>query len=224
MQITVRYFAGARDLAGCTEEHLQLEGDTVTQEQLRARLCEVHPRLSGYLDRMRFALNGDFAEDSVAVTDGDELDILPPVAGGSPVLLCEITEESIRPEQVRALVEHASAGGIAVFIGTVRDHADGKQVARLDYEAHHALALQEMQRVLTSVADKYTGARIAAVHRVGSLKVGDVAVVVAASAAHREEAFAACRAAIEGIKASVPIWKKEWDREGQATWVNLDPS
>ena len=97
-----------------------------------------------------------------------------------------------------------------MFTGVVRDHAEGKPVARLDYEAHESLAKKEMERVLLAVASEYPGARLAAVHRVGRLDVGDVAVCVAASAPHRAEAFSACRAAIDRIKETVPVWKKEW--------------
>ena len=110
---------------------------------------------------------------------------------------------------------------IALFVGTVRDHADGKPVARLDYEAH-PLAAREISRVLDAIAAGTPGVRLAAVHRSGQLVVGDLAVIVGAAAAHRAEAFAACRDAIEQIKALVPIWKKEWAPDGSAHWVNLE--
>ena len=109
-----------------------------------------------------------------------------------------------------------------MFQGVVRDHADGKPVARLDYEAHESLAEKEIQRVLLKVAEEHPGVRIAAAHRVGQLAVGDIAVCVAVSGAHRDEAFAACRSAIDRIKETVPIWKKEWGPGGEAHWVNLE--
>ncbi len=109
-----------------------------------------------------------------------------------------------------------------MFVGVVRDHADGKPVARLDYEAHPTLALVEMRRVLETVVAEFEGARVACIHRVGELTIGDLAVVVAASAPHRAEAFAACRAAIDRVKETVPIWKHEWEPSGAASWVNLD--
>lgn len=95
-------------------------------------------------------------------------------------------------------------------------------MVRLDYEAHERMAEKEMQRVLDSVVSEHAGVRLAAVHRVGSLRVGDVAVCVAASAPHRNEAFVACRKAIDRIKESVPLWKKEWGPDGEAYWVNLE--
>lgn len=185
-------------------------------------VAERFPPLAGFLSRMRFAVNGDFVDDSVAVRDGDRVDVLPPVAGGSPVVLCQISGEPISAADVRDAVSNPGAGGVCVFHGTVRDHADGKPVVRLDYEAHEDLACKEMSRVLHGVAGEHPGARIAAVHRVGRLAVGDIAVCVAASAAHRDDAFAACRKAIDRIKETVPIWKKEWGPDGEAHWVNLE--
>jgi molybdopterin synthase catalytic subunit len=113
-------------------------------------------------------------------------------------------------------------GGIALFIGTVRDHAGGRSVVRLDYEAHPELAQQEMTRILQALGAEHPGVRMAALHRVGELAIGELAVIVGASSPHRAEAFAACRAAIERIKERVPIWKKEWSDDGSGTWVNLD--
>ncbi len=111
---------------------------------------------------------------------------------------------------------------MAIFTGIVRDHADGQAVARLDYEAHPEMATKEMRRVLEGIATEIPSVRFAATHRVGKLEVGDLAVVVAASAPHRAEAFAACRLAIDRIKETVPIWKKEWGPDGEAHWVNLE--
>jgi molybdopterin synthase catalytic subunit/molybdopterin converting factor small subunit len=196
--------------------------DVVPQAELRSAVTDRFPSLAAFLERMRLAVNGDFVDASQPIHDGDRIDVLPPVAGGSPIVLCEISEQEISLAQVRIAVEHPGAGGICIFHGVVRDHAGGKQVARLDYEAHESLAHKEMRRVLEGVAAEHSGVRIAAVHRVGKLDVGDVAVCVAASAAHRDDAFTACRKAIDRIKETVPLWKKEWGPDGGAHWVNLD--
>jgi molybdopterin synthase catalytic subunit len=95
-------------------------------------------------------------------------------------------------------------------------------VTRLDYEAHVAMAERELERILAEIAARWPGVSLAALHRIGQLEVGDVAVVVAAGAAHRAEAFAACRETIEQIKQRVPIWKKEWALDGSGNWVNLE--
>ena len=137
-----------------------------------------------------------------------------------PAITCAISDEEI--DRAVAAVAHEGAGGIAVFIGAVRNHADGKAVARLDYEAHVALAEKEMRRVLEEIHATDPGTRLCAIHRIGELQVTDLAIVVAASAPHRAEAFAACREAIEQIKKRVPVWKKEWSPDGSANWVNLE--
>jgi molybdopterin synthase catalytic subunit/molybdopterin converting factor small subunit len=222
MKVSVHYYAAARELSGCESSTFEFVPDVVPQAELRSAVTDRFPSLAAFLERMRLAVNGDFVDASQPIHDGDRIDVLPPVAGGSPIVLCEISEQEISLDQVRIAVEHPGAGGICIFHGVVRDHADGKQVARLDYEAHETLAQKEMRRVLEGVAAEHSGVRIAAVHRVGKLDIGDVAVCVAASAAHRDDAFTACRKAIDRIKETVPFWKKEWGPDGGAHWVNLD--
>lgn len=221
MKVSVHYYAAARELAGCDRSSVELDSDSVSQAQFRSELSRVYPGLAGYLDRMRLAVNGDFVDAEQAIRDGDRVDVLPPVAGGAPFVHCRISEEPILLDPVWQQVRHPGAGGVAFFVGVVRDHAEGKRVVRLDYEAHESLAEKEMRDVLKGVAERHPGVRLAAVHRVGALEVGDIAVCVAASAAHRAEAFSACREAIDRIKETVPVWKKEWGPDGEALWVNL---
>ncbi len=215
----IRYHAAARELAGRTDDELQFQG---TAAALRARLSERHPALAPYLDRMRFAVNGTFATETTPIGTDDEVDVLPPVAGGSGAALVDVRDAPLSVDEAMEAVRHDGAGGVALFVGVVRDHADGKEVARLDYEAARDLAVAETRRILEGIACEMPGVRLAAVHRVGSLRVGDLAVVVAASAPHRGEAFDACRLAIDRIKETVPIWKKEWAPDGTAHWVNLE--
>lgn len=223
--VRVRYHAAARELTGCAEEGVEV-GEALDESAWIALIGEKHPKLAPYLGRFRFAINGDFAGESAQIHPGDEVDVMPPVAGGSGkhphVLIAAVSTEPLSIDRCYQAVQHASAGGIALFVGVVRDSAEGKDVARLDYEAHTELAIKETERVLARVADEVPGARLAAVHRVGELAVGDLAVVVAASAPHRGEAFKACRLAIDRIKETVPVWKKEWAPDGSANWVNLE--
>lgn len=109
-------------------------------------------------------------------------------------------------------------GGLALFVGVVRDHNDGRHVDRLEYEAYGPMAESEMARIAEELARAHPKAQVIFRHRVGVLKVGEVAVAVAAAAPHRTEAFAACRAGIEAIKARVPIWKREFGPSG-TIWV-----
>jgi molybdopterin synthase catalytic subunit len=226
-EVDVHYFAAARELCGTSHERVALAaGETDVASFLRL-LAQRHAPLARVIDRMRLAVNGEIAQAAQKIVPGDEVAVLPPVAGGGgseSVALCAVREQAIAVEEVLAAVRADTAGGIALFVGVVRDHAEGKPVARLDYEAHPSMAEREMGRVLAEVAAAHAGqgVRVAALHRVGTLAVGDTAVIVAASAAHRAEAFAACREAIEAIKARVPIWKKEWAPDGSANWVNLE--
>ena len=139
----------------------------------------------------------------------------------SAVVHCEVRDTALSSDEMIAAVADPAAGATASFLGVVRNHHQGQAIERLEYEAHPTLAAVEMRRVLEVLASEFEGVRIAAVHRVGSLTVGDVAVVVAVSSAHRGEAFDVCREAIDRIKETVPIWKKEWGVDKTSTWVNL---
>jgi molybdopterin synthase catalytic subunit/molybdopterin converting factor small subunit len=218
--VTVEYFAAARELSGVRSERIALTAPRVHTSELLASIAQRHAALAPLLARMRLAINGEITAEGVEINAGDSVALLPPVAGGA--WLCELRSTALSVDEVLASLRAPEAGGIALFIGTVRDHAGGRAVARLDYEAHPQLARQEMTRILQALSSEYPGVRLAAVHRVGELAIGELAVIVGASAAHRAEAFAACRAAIERIKEHVPIWKKEWADDGTGTWVNLD--
>lgn len=220
--VHVRYHAAARELAGCARDTIELDAPAVTLESLRAQLAARHESLRPYMDRMRFAVNGELVTETHEVCDGDEVDLLPPVAGGGGYAgHVAISEEPLSVDECMRAVMHSGAGGVVVFTGVVRDHAEGHAVARLDYEAHVELARKEMQRIVGELTDEIPEARVAVTHRIGQLEVGDLAVIVAASAPHRGEAFEACRAAIDRIKETVPIWKKEWAPDGTAHWVNF---
>jgi molybdopterin synthase catalytic subunit len=136
-------------------------------------------------------------------------------ADGSRVAL---VEQPIDLGAVVSAVTGPSAGGIDVFVGVVRDEADGRAVTLLEYEAYAPMAVAEMRRIVEDIEREVPVVRLAVVHRVGALRVGDAAVVCAASAPHRGEAFSACRRLIDEIKARVPIWKREHGPEG-AYWV-----
>lgn len=169
---------------------------------------------------MRVAINGTFAEGSDTVLAGDTVDVLPPLAGGAPFE--RVREQPLSVDEVLSKISHPGAGGIALFLGTVRDNAGGKPVERLEYEAHPTLAPREIRAIEKDVMAAHAETRVCIVYRTGMLAIGDTAVIVGAAAPHRAEAFAACRAAIEAIKERVPIWKKEWHPDGAATWVNLE--
>jgi molybdopterin synthase catalytic subunit/molybdopterin converting factor small subunit len=233
VQVEVRYFAAARELASCESELVTLPAVEVSSADLLELLALRHPRLAPYLSRLRLAINDELRYDAPPVKAGDVVDVMPPVAGGAPSAATPwinldadrgrvaLKTTPLSVDEAMAVVAHPSAGGIALFVGVVRNHAEGRAVDHLDYEAHDKLATRELAAVANEVLRSQAEVRVCAVHRVGSLSIGDLAVVVAASAPHRAEALAACRALIEKIKERVPIWKKEWGEDGNADWVNL---
>jgi molybdopterin synthase catalytic subunit len=136
----------------------------------------------------------------------------------SVVRLIAVRESELSLDEVRAAVADPAAGGIALFAGAVRDSDHDRGVSGLSYSAHPS-AVDELRRIAEVVAEKYPVIGIAAVHRVGDLAIGDLAVVLAVSCPHRAEAFDACRDLIDILKASVPIWKHQRFDDGTAEWV-----
>ena len=134
------------------------------------------------------------------------------------IRLAVLRSEPLSVDEVRAAVSDPAAGGIALFAGAVRDSDVGRDVTRLSYSAHPSAAA-ELRRVAEKVAADFEVCALAAVHRVGDLEIGDLAVVAAASCAHRAEAFEACRALIDRLKHEVPIWKQQWFGDGSSEWV-----
>jgi molybdopterin synthase catalytic subunit len=121
--------------------------------------------------------------------------------------------------EVAARVEGPDAGGVVSFIGRVRNHARGQTIEHLEYEAYPAMAEKEMEKIVDEAVEKWPGTRVAIAHRIGRLEIGDAAVIVIAASAHRGEAFDACEFAIDTLKVTVPIWKREVATDG-AYWVD----
>ena len=130
----------------------------------------------------------------------------------------EIVEQPIEITRLLAAVGRPDAGAVATFIGTTRDHNSGRRVTRLEYEAYPPMALREMRRIGDEAIERFSAKAVAIVHRIGVVEIGEASVAIAASAAHRDAAFAACRFAIDRLKEIVPIWKKE-HYEGGEIWI-----
>jgi molybdopterin synthase catalytic subunit len=135
------------------------------------------------------------------------------------VRLCELRETALDATEVLAAVEDREAGGVNLFVGSVRDHDHGSSVDHLDYTAHPT-ALDRLREVADGVAQDFDVVALAVVHRTGSLQIGDVAVLVAASAVHRGDAYAASRALIDRLKENLPVWKHQSFSDGRDEWVN----
>lgn len=127
--------------------------------------------------------------------------------------------EPIDPARLLAAVASPGHGATVLFLGTVRDHAEGRSVDGLEYSAYEAMAIEELSRVTGEAGERFPGTRVAVAHRLGALEPGDVSVAVAAAHAHRAAAFDAARYVIEQLKARVPIWKREQFTDGERTWV-----
>ena len=136
------------------------------------------------------------------------------------VALVALRDEPLSVDEVLDAVRHPACGGVALFVGVVRDHDHGEAVTALDYSAHPSAA-ETLRRVCEEVAARHGVTRIGAVHRTGHLDVGDTAVVVAVAAPHRGEAFTACRDLIDTLKADTPIWKHQRMGDGSTEWVGL---
>lgn len=218
MRVDVRLFASYREAAGVGRFDLELPAGATVRDAV-ARIAERHPGVPAG-DRIVMARNREYVDADTSLADGDELALIPPVSGGAtasrPRVL--VSEAPLSVDAVLDAVRSPGHGGLVVFIGTVRDRSRGQAVTRLDYEAYPEMAEAKMREIAERL-ERDHGARVAMHHRVGTLAIGEAAVVVAAGAAHRDAAFAAARAAIDELKSIVPIWKKEHTADG-AVWID----
>ena len=151
------------------------------------------------------AVNRAYAARDVVLRDGDEVALIPPVSGGA----CRLSGQPLSLDEAVREVASADAGAIATFAGTTRAHSRGREVVRLEYEAYESMAEEEMERIATELKERYALVDVAIHHRTGIVGIGETSVVIAVSAAHRGDALAACRDAIDTLKQTVPLWKKE---------------
>jgi molybdopterin converting factor subunit 1 len=219
MKLTVKLFGALREALGRPELSLELPEGTSVGE-LRRTLGREHPAFERYGERLATSVNMEVVPPETRLQEGDEVAFLPPVAGGAGD--CWLSESPLEVEQVLARVAGPGRGGLVTFLGTVRDHARGRSIRHLEYEAYPGMAEREMEKIAATAAERWPGVRVAIAHRTGRLEIGEVAVAIAAAGPHREEAFAACRFAIDTLKQTVPIWKKEFARDGDY-WVEDRP-
>jgi molybdopterin synthase catalytic subunit len=208
MRVTVRLFAALREYADSGERELELEDG--------ARVGDVWPALglgdepSGLL----YAVNKEYATRERELRAGDEVALIPPVSGGA----FRLSEEPLDLATAVAEVADERAGAIATFLGTTRIESRGRKVVHLDYEAYPEMAEGVMERIAHDLKAKYDLCEVAIHHRVGRVGIGETSVVIAVSAPHRHDALAACHEAIDTLKQTVPLWKKEV-YEGGEEWI-----
>jgi MoaE-MoaD fusion protein len=217
--VTVLYFAVARERAGLAREPLEVP-EGVQVKDVLGLLVARHPALLPLLPHLRVAVDQEFVPLDAPVPPGAELALIPPVAGGSG--LFAVVDRPLRLEDVVAAVSGEAYGGLVTFSGSVRNQTRGRRVLRLEYEAYPPMAERQLAVIGAEAAERFGGTRLAIMHRVGTLAPGELAVVIAAAAPHRKEAFRACEHAIERLKEDVPIWKKEFFEDGEI-WVGLGP-
>jgi molybdopterin synthase catalytic subunit len=224
VELEVRLFAGLREAVGRDRVSVALaEGARV--EDLVLALARAHAPLEKHRGRYAVAVNLAIAAPDQVLRAGDEVALLPPVGGGTGDDLLELTRAPIDLAKLVRFATHPGAGGVSIFMGTARDVHEGKSVLSLEYEAYDAMALASFDEIARATRSQLqTVKRLAISHRLGLVPIGEASVVVVASAPHRKESFAACRFAIDELKAKAPIWKKEALAAGGERWVaNAEP-
>ena len=217
INVVVRPFAALREAFGVARFEFALpEGCDVTG--LLATLAAAYPGADLPGRRFTVAVNRAYAPPDTRLDDGDEIALIPPVSGGAGKLF-EIVERPISIDEVAARVIAPDRGGIALFAGTVRGLSGTSVTSHLEYEAYAEMAEEVLTAIGAEARARFLSvSAISIVHRVGRLEIGEIAVVIAVAAAHREETFAACHFVIDRIKEVAPIWKHEYCPDG-SMWV-----
>jgi molybdopterin synthase catalytic subunit len=229
IQITVRLFAGHRDVAGLSALTLTLPPDTSVHTAWQHVLSTYPALQSSSQQSLRFAVNQQFCDPSTPLQHGDELACIPPVSGGTTETTSQehaqpaitpflITEQPLHLPPLIQWVQAASDGAIVVFCGVVRNNLAGRATAFLLYEAYAEMAAAVLAQIATEAQKQWSIGRVAIHHRTGKLTIGETAVLVVVAAPHREAAFAAAAFIMERIKEDAPIWKAEHWADGTAEW------
>jgi molybdopterin synthase catalytic subunit len=208
VQVRVRLFAGLRERSGAAERELELPDG--------ARVADVWQEL-GLGDEpagLLYAVNRRYVDREHGLADGDEVALIPPVSGGD----FRLTDRRIDVDAVIAQVADVRAGAVATFLGTTRSESRGRTVLHLEYEAYAGMAEQVMAEIADKLKAKHELCDVAITHRVGRVGIGETSVAIAVSAPHRHAALAACQEAIDTLKETVPLWKKEV-YEGGEEWI-----
>jgi MoaE-MoaD fusion protein len=211
MNVTVRLFAALRERANAGSLQIDLDHG--------ARIGDVWPAL-GLGDEppgLAYARNREYAGRAEPLSEGDEVAVIPPVSGGD----FRVQSTPLEVTAVIAEVSDPAAGAIATFIGTTRETNRGRVVTHLEYDAYPEMAEAEMAKIAEQVRAKHDILHVAMAHRTGHVPIGEASVVIAVSAAHRGAAMDACREAIDTLKQTVPVWKKEVF-EGGEEWIGRE--
>jgi molybdopterin converting factor subunit 1 len=221
--IIVKLFALMKDRVG--RDELRVDATTGTVAALLRQLAKEYPALSDILvpGRIVVSVNHEFVKQDALVRDGDEVALMPPFSGGSAGHV-RIQQEPFSLDNEVELLKQSSAtiGGIVTFLGTTRDLSRGKAVSKLEFEHYPGMAEKKLSGIRERAIREYGVLDVTIIHRVGTLPVGENIVLIAVAAAHRDEAFRACRFCIDELKRVAPIWKKETTPDGEV-WVEEHP-
>lgn len=234
VRVQILFFGQIKEITGVPGEILELAGP-ITLADLFEHYARLHPRLADLRGAIVLARNQEFARPSTPVSDNDEIAFLPPVSGGSGRFTHEIrdssgnlfalTRQPVDAVELKAMIVTPEDGAAVVFDGVVRNNTNGRRTMHLDYECYEAMAIRTMADLGRDIVSRYGISRIGIVHRLGRIEVGETSVLIVVSAPHRRPAFEACLEAINRLKRTVPIWKKEHFEDGEV-WVEgaWDPS
>ena len=204
----MRLFAALRERAGSRSVELELPDGAVVGDVWGELAFGDEP------EGLLYAVNRDYTEKSTKLSPGDEVAVIPPVSGGD----FRLSETPLSIEDAVAEVRSDGAGAIATFVGTTRARSRGREVLHLEYEAYEGMAEQVMAGLAESLKGRHDLCEVAIHHRIGRVDIGETSVVIAISAPHRAAALTACHEAIDELKVSVPLWKKEL-YEGGEEWI-----
>jgi len=216
----IQLFAGLAERLGARSLQTDWEEEALTAGQVKLRLAELYPEHGELLSVCFLACNQAYAHDSAAVKRSDELALLPPVSGGlseddnaavddSGLPRYSVTDRPLDVERTLAAVYHPDHGAAIAFVGTTREWTAGKRTVTLEYEAYEPMAVASLASIGDEISVRWPGTLTAIAHRIGTVGIGEISVVIAVSSAHRADAYEASRYAIERLKQVVPIWKKE---------------
>jgi MoaE-MoaD fusion protein len=227
MTVKVLFFGQLKDIAGCSEDRLQLPDDA-RLDTVFQHYASQFPKLHELARSIVMARNHEFTPLSSPISDGDEIAFLPPVSGGSNPYTHEITDPaghffaltkcSIDTRALADAMRRGEDGALITFEGVVRNNSKGRQTLFLDYECYEAMAIRKIAEIGRELAASMPIGHIAIVHRLGRMEIGEASVVIVVSSAHRKPAYEASLEAINRLKKLVPIWKKEHFADGEV-WV-----
>ena len=227
MRVKVLFFGQLKDITGCSEEVLDLPAGA-RLEDVFEHYATRFPRLHQLRTSIVMALNQQFAPATSGLADGDEAAFLPPVSGGSGRFTHEntsegghffaLTRDPIDVQSLKNRVLAGTDGAIVEFEGVVRNNTKGRATRFLDYECYESMAIKMMAQIGLEIAGSHAIGRIAMVHRLGRMEIGETSVAIVVSAPHRKPAFEAALEGINRLKRLVPIWKKEYFADGDV-WV-----